>query len=610
MPTLANRLELLKGRDSASMAAVLADALRHASRDELGLMVTAAIGLGRPNAVAAVVRRLHEVEPAQWDALLAADVDLDGTIRRALDRPTRQIRANVIELIVRRGDPALATHLADLIELAEEGTGERAAAALLELVQATGRGTEPGHHLDAAVAKAARGYERHRREPVLIALALLTEYPGPAVRSLLAERDHPVVHRLRGVGDRINRPVVRRNLLRWFGDERLQHAAGRGLAQLQGDDHYAEVLRDGHLLLVPRRRRALRRVDRPLRCLPPLRVAVKLNPDAQRWLPILAVRLPLSASARRRFLADLVALPSPIARWRAARALIDENRACNQPIFEWLCRDPVGFVAQSAARQVLANGEVDDARLEQLALSHHPAITRRAIRRLASRDAVSLYDRLRLLTPARRLVIAWSLMRRDRDSFVGATRRCMVGDDDRAVDAIGLARRMRIVPEVKGTLIDLSRGERPRVASAAVAALADDRSEASARAIRAALEHPDGRVQANAIESLARLRLDEAVLLEQSNAGHNRLRANAIRGLVRHDRERGVERLNRMLGDANPLHRVSAIWAARSSRARESANHVERLAARDASPEIRTRAAAALRFLKSIDRSAPQEVVH
>jgi hypothetical protein len=57
-----------------------------------------------------------------------------------------------------------------------------------------------------------------------------------------------------------------------------------------------------------------------------------------------------------------------------------------------------------------------------------------------------------------------------------------------------------------------------------------------------------------------------------------------------------------MLGDADPRHRVSAVWVARSCRARALIGDLHDLADGDRFAEIRARAAAAVRLL---DHRAP-----
>jgi HEAT repeat protein len=125
--------------------------------------------------------------------------------------------------------------------------------------------------------------------------------------------------------------------------------------------------------------------------------------------------------------------------------------------------------------------------------------------------------------------------------------------------------------------------------------------------LRDALRHTDGRVRANAVEAMATIcrrgdgRLDPARatpwLERLAEQEENRLRGNAVLALLRMRRASGGEHLRAMLRDTRPLHRVSAIWAARTSRMQGAAGELLDLQGGDELPEIRTRAATALRWL-------------
>ncbi|MHC4128815.1 MAG: HEAT repeat domain-containing protein [Planctomycetota bacterium] len=136
------------------------------------------------------------------------------------------------------------------------------------------------------------------------------------------------------------------------------------------------------------------------------------------------------------------------------------------------------------------------------------------------------------------------------------------------------------------------------MASASVAALGDGGSSRRSSAVRKALGHGDQRVRANAVEALVRIdRRPGAHLGALAASRENRLRANAVRGLLAGRAPGGVKALRRMLTDTDPRHRVSGVWVARRSRARPVIPDLRRLADDDRFTEIRARASAAVRFL-------------
>ena len=77
----------------------------------------------------------------------------------------------------------------------------------------------------------------------------------------------------------------------------------------------------------------------------------------------------------------------------------------------------------------------------------------------------------------------------------------------------------------------------------------------------------------------------------------NRLRANAVRAVLRRRRSDGSHALRTMLDDADPRHRVSAIWVARQAREVQVSGDLRRIADQDAVAEVRRRAAAAVEWI-------------
>ncbi len=131
-----------------------------------------------------------------------------------------------------------------------------------------------------------------------------------------------------------------------------------------------------------------------------------------------------------------------------------------------------------------------------------------------------------------------------------------------------------------------------------MAALGDGGSSRRSGAVRRALGHADQRVRANAVEALVRIDGRPGAHLEALAASReNRLRANAVRGLLAGRAPGGVRALRRMLADTDPRHRVSGVWVARRTRARPVVDDLRGLADGDRFTEIRARASAAVRLI-------------
>ena len=132
-----------------------------------------------------------------------------------------------------------------------------------------------------------------------------------------------------------------------------------------------------------------------------------------------------------------------------------------------------------------------------------------------------------------------------------------------------------------------------------MAGLAEARSARRLDALRDGLEHPDARVRANAVEAMMRTAGAETIdlLTPITASGENRARANAVRAMLSARPGEGLVRLQEMLADANPLHRISGIWVAGRARVTPVAGALHRLAAHDRLRPVRLRAGAPVRLI-------------
>jgi hypothetical protein len=608
MPALTHRLKLLQREPLRARAAVLAAALPHAERREREPLWKAALASGHPRALAAAIGVLHRMGSAGMKQLCGVPGSLEPAVRLIRRRGSRQAVLNAVAVSGRRADLDLLPHLVALLGSSVDDIQRRAGEALLAVViHHAGpdgrqlRDPATARAIDGVVAAAAVPDRRRRTDEVLLAAAILANRPGPALRRVLADADHPALFALRGAVARIDNRAVRANLLRWIAHPVLGGQAQRWLHRVQGPQWLADLLGPGHLLLSPRRRRALRRVDRPGRLLPDPAGATALPEPAQSGFVRLLRALPLPAPERRERLADCIALSSPIARLRALEGLLGDGAAAAAPLVENFCLDRERPVALVAARRALRAADAGTASgLERLERSPHRVIARRAGVLAAGRGAAAFFDRWLLLNPTDRLTAGLALLQTQREAFLaGLADFVSAGERGERLAAISLARRLRLVGDLEDPLIAQLGSADLRVASAAVAALGDGGPGRCETAVRKALGHADPRVRANAVEALVRIDRRPAAHLDALAASRdNRLRANAVRGLLIGRSTGGVRVLRRMLADDDPRHRVSAVWVARSARALPVTKDLRRMADEDRFAEIRRRAAAAARLLE------------
>ena len=211
-----------------------------------------------------------------------------------------------------------------------------------------------------------------------------------------------------------------------------------------------------------------------------------------------------------------------------------------------------------------------------------------------------------------RLAVAARLLPTERLALIDRLQPAITSrDDESALSAITLVRRLGLVVPMEAVLCQVARAGRARVASAATLALGAGQTDASMEVLDEALTHADPRTQANAVEAIGRrLGPDDAPRLAAFvEVKPNRTRANAVRARLDWCEAAANAELVRMLQDPRPEHRRSGIWVARRTRASATAECLHQLSLDDAEPDIRTRAEAAIRFLTArTPRTAHEEI--
>ena len=146
-------------------------------------------------------------------------------------------------------------------------------------------------------------------------------------------------------------------------------------------------------------------------------------------------------------------------------------------------------------------------------------------------------------------------------------------------------------PDVAEAVYPLARDADPIVRSTALSTLGGIATPASERILRSALNDPDARARANAIESLERLsagRLPE--LCEKLRDPDNRVRANAAKALLKLGVREAAEVLCTMLRDPRARQRLSALWVVERLRLAPLLSRIAELAENDPDLQVRERA--------------------
>jgi len=610
MNSTAAKIALLRREPRGAASAVAAASLRLAEPGEIGALAEVALLDPQPANVAQIVGVLHRLRPDAWNAMIAPALPVAASM--PLLR-SRQALLNGIALSCRRAEPQLLAQLVKLLDSDLDDVPRRSAGAILEIVTThAGRNgrrrmdDRTAAMIDVAVADAVSNADR-RLDEIFLAAAVLAARPGRRLERLLDDPRHAVLFSIRRVVQRVDHPLVRHNLLRWLTTDPLREPAARSLHRVGGTRNYAELLECSHLLLQPVRRRAMRRIDRPAQCLPDPKTAMTLPADAQVDLVRYVRAMPTSGVVRRERLGDCAALPSPTARLNALLGLLGDDSDHAMQLIEVMSSDTDEAVASLAAGRLLdAPQPPREELLSTLEASAHPRIASRATVVAAGANVDAFFERWLHLADADRVAIAHRLLPARRVSLVSGLRTALSrGGRKEQLAAISLAGRLGVTGVLEPALIESATGENARVASAAVGALAmileatgPDGSQHARNALQRALDHPDVRVQANALEAVTRIEhaaIDR--LVDRLGSRDNRLRGNAVRAVLRRGRREGARALRTMLGDADPLHRVSAIWVARQAREGRVSGDLRRIADQDSVAEVRRRAAAAVEWI-------------
>lgn len=622
MPILAHRLRLVDSLDDTRAAAVLAEALEFADASECAPIAAALLERPINQEFALILRRWSDLDEPTRQSAFAAAACLPAVLRKCAAAGLGPERRQAIEIIGRLGlsaeSPvildALANEDANIVRTAAQALDRLAAAGSETLPAAAGSVAAPpaGDPLDEAIASALDAWPRHRQDAVLVAAARMLSAPGPALSKWLADRAHPTHLALRGFMKRVPDAELAPMLLTWLGLDVLASQALEHIARLALTPHFALLVGGReHLLLRPEQSARLKRLDPRRPAAPPSSVVHEMDDRAQAALPAWLLAVPMSDEERILRLADGLAFRSPRARLAALRALVSLDEARADEIVARFAFDEDERLARLAAQHCIRRNVPGlDPLLDRLLTSPHRALRLLAASHGRPADFEGLWSHWSGRGPgeSQRLEARLAL-RNDRSAFVVEVRRRLRdAQRDTALRAIRMADDLDLLPDVELELLALAASDEARLSATAIKALGRVQSESAGAAVLAALRHRDARTRANAIEVLATSLIEQHRPVIEAIAGgsENRPRANAIAALAKIDRGGAASRLEAMLDDARPLHRLSALWAAEITVLTPCATRVAQLAQHDPSPPVRERARrTARRLLAAMSHQPP-----
>ena len=601
-----------------SVDLAMAAALPTADPLSARLIAMSLLDRGRDDALISLVLQYHRLEQDVQDIIVARCSNLDGALRRAAAYQDGRGPANVIRIIGRSRTPRLAYLVAEQIRHGPQPLREEAARCLFELAGWVATAAGPGRNtsldarncqfLQSAIEDLVCLY-RHNPEPDLLhaMMALAPRRMAKSIQYLSAEQSDalPDLRRLLEQPDPV---CVRRAMLMLVPVPTLTDAVHRGLRWL-GSGNLGHVLENAHLLVSPPIAKALRTINKN-ELSPSTEQIESMTPAQSRGLPRWIMALPLLPRVKVEKLAALRVIEDAPTRLASLRELIRfprlkpaDNAADPHPAIARFCDDPDPSIARIATLELIRRRPADlPAILLRIVNAGHADVRAIAGRALAPMGFERLWQGWPKLTYEQRLAAGRALLKLDSGFLMQVGKKLDNPDDIIRLRTLAIIHMLNQGALFEQALLILATDPNRMIASAAVRALGSADSPNVRTALESALEHPDSRVRANAVEALEQLRSTRHVhrLVEMARQDDNRPRANAIKALMKMRTSDSMAFLTRMLADRRPNHRRSALWMVESIGVIEVARQVAEISVSDPDREVKSQAGEVVQHLIQI----------
>lgn len=489
-------------------------------------------------------------------------------------------------------DAQLLCRLPALLLDADPHVSTNAEAAAVSLAAQPGLPPDTAAALESMFLESVSAFEQHRRRGVLG--AFLQRFGTPTGLALAASHGaewindpgHPAQLAIRSLLRRGQTPEIARAALVWLRLPSQTSACRERLLAAGTLAEHEAVLSLGHLMTHPVRRRALagqlspRHRDAEVVWSLDAGVMSSLPEAARRFLPAWAGLLPLPENRRAEATGLLFGDPSPVVRLASLRAAAAHRRAS---VMDDAFDEHPSIARAAALRLALpvrgtrpgTHEGHPAAALRRLSRSPHPIV--RSICHRAGEGEHAPEGRMR-----------WRLaLRKDRSGAMAELRhKVLVGTTPERTAWIQTARRIGAAPALERELCEIvtdalgptgvgAPADSVLVATA-VAALGEGVKPFGADVLNTALASIDPRVQANAVEALARrgrtspasagAALADRLAEVKDRFGH-RARAGSVLAMLQLASEpdavrKGLADLSQMVGDHRAMHRLAGVWMA------------------------------------------------
>lgn len=580
---------------SSAVDAALVEALPTLSTEAAVAAIEMLATRGHAPSLGTLVAKYAGMPIELRSVMLRRAANVRAGVRPALTSDRAESRNSAIDFIRDSDDARLAYLLVDLLRGRVKDARMKAASALHHLTEAVvGSRPQRPHdaehigHLGEALSEAVRIWESHLEPEALTAALRLLDWTGAALSRKLVEPrqrlSRDIEQWLSSATDSEHASIA----LRLLGVSETRVSAAAAIARSTSPAFIRGLLLESWLLVDPRVAQGLRRVRACewltdpaalkalgpevsgrsiVRCLSSIGASEELRVDLLRRCVDSG-----DDDLRREGLDALAADPSD----HAFRALVLLSGR----------REPevAGIASREVRRRRSQTHPAPPETPCALPESGGPPIS------AWSFDAIlHEYETLVLHDPEG---VKNTIARAGPDDLAKLRAKLMSGDVAERLRSLRVVRDSGLATECADALLRLSRDADATVRGVALGLLGSLPGATTERILRASLDDPDGRVQAQAIDTLEELNAKDraAWIATKLTSRAARARAGAVRALLTSELADAGVALIGMLADEDADHRVGALWVVEHMTLRTVARQVERLASSDPDPRVRRRA--------------------
>ena len=595
-------LKQLGKSHNTAVERVVEQALTHEAAPEAVDLGRVLLERGRRPGWIALIRHFDRLGEGLQRELMERPRELFGPLAETIDQTTGEARANVIRIVERAADAKLVFLLAEALMDSRAEVRELAAGTLLEAIRKwriQGYLSPLAPETETASLRKAIDYalercKTHRQVPaVQAALIFERQQEGPTwavFEDQYAEATRAGNLLLRNPTDALLAPA----LLLGLGSA-LRSAAMQGIASCEIGEMGAALARESFRLIDPVIENAAQAIGN-IKALASPKRDVPWTPETwPGWLRLiehLGLQLPLKLAWLTRMLETPGA--TSVQKMLTLRAVAALEAPETLQILATYVADADERVARVAARALLSRGK-NDAKIYASALAASPHVCVRKLVTLAVGPTRfdKLWSTYTKLPPALQVNSARTLATKETNFPTQLREKLSSVDAGETLQGLRLLGTLPDVRPYRDDIVRLCAHGDPRISSGAVKLVGKLDDPALLDLLEAAARNSDPRVRANAIEAMEELRVANRSqqVLAMLNSRHNRERANAIKAISQFDFHTARETLSKMLLDANPLHRISAMWVVEQLGVLDIVRQVTTLARRDPNAHARGRAA-------------------